>query len=91
VFFGQFFNHGLNLVQKTRTEIVFMPLQPDDPLIMRGPDATAGTQPKVDVFLTQGQGNDTTIDASIVASSRTWHELPAAKESGSDIIAGPWH
>ena len=33
VFFGQFFDHGLDLVQKGGSGTVFIPLQPDDPLI----------------------------------------------------------
>ena len=32
-FFGQFFDHGLDLVTKSSSEFVFIPLQPDDPLI----------------------------------------------------------
>ena len=32
VFFGQFFDHGLDLVQKGGSGTVFIPLQPDDPL-----------------------------------------------------------
>ncbi|MGH6693109.1 MAG: peroxidase family protein, partial [Gammaproteobacteria bacterium] len=43
VFFGQFFDHGLDLVQKGGNEVVFIPLQPDDPLITLGPDGTANT------------------------------------------------
>src|SRR5262245_55381139 len=31
-FFGQFFDHGLDLVTKGGNEIVFVPLNPDDPL-----------------------------------------------------------
>jgi hypothetical protein len=31
-FFGQFFDHGLDLVTKSSTDFVFIPLQPDDPL-----------------------------------------------------------
>ena len=31
-FFGQFFDHGLDLVNKSATEFVMMPLQRDDPL-----------------------------------------------------------
>ncbi|MFJ4453020.1 peroxidase family protein [Pseudomonas sp. NPDC089392] len=31
-FFGQFFDHGLDLVTKSSTDIVFIPLRPDDPL-----------------------------------------------------------
>src|SRR5262249_54470098 len=43
VFFGQFFDHGLALVQKGGNGFVFVPLQPDDPLVTLGPDGTAGT------------------------------------------------
>ncbi len=43
VFFGQFFDHGLNLVQKGGSGTVFIPLQPDDPLVTLGPDGAAGT------------------------------------------------
>jgi Ca2+-binding RTX toxin-like protein len=35
-FFGQFFDHGLDLVTKGGNEIVFVPLQPDDPLFVTG-------------------------------------------------------
>ncbi|UTW07475.1 peroxidase family protein [Pseudomonas benzenivorans] len=42
-FFGQFFDHGLDLVQKGGSGLVFIPLQPDDPLITHGPDGVAGT------------------------------------------------
>ena len=42
-FFGQFFDHGLDLVNKGSTGTVFVPLQPDDPLITHGPDGIAGT------------------------------------------------
>ncbi len=40
-FFGQFFDHGLDLVTKSevKTEIVFIPLQPDDPLFNPAPGA----------------------------------------------------
>ena len=35
-FFGQFFDHGLDLVTKGGNEVVFIPLQPDDPLFVEG-------------------------------------------------------
>ncbi|MBI4291352.1 MAG: heme peroxidase, partial [Betaproteobacteria bacterium] len=35
-FFGQFFDHGLDLVNKGGSGTVFMPLQPDDPLFVPG-------------------------------------------------------
>lgn len=42
-FFGQFFDHGLDLINKGGNGTVFIPLQPDDPLITHGPDGIAGT------------------------------------------------
>src|SRR4030095_7164696 len=41
-FFGQFFDHGLDLVTKGGNGTIFIPLQPDDPLIP-GPDGIMGT------------------------------------------------
>ncbi|WP_194790361.1 peroxidase family protein [Pseudomonas sp. UFMG81] len=35
-FFGQFFDHGLDLVTKTSSAVVFIPLQADDPLYVPG-------------------------------------------------------
>src|SRR5690606_30662413 len=35
-FFGQFFDHGLDLVTKGGSGTVFIPLQPDDPLYVDG-------------------------------------------------------
>ena len=35
-FFGQFFDHGLDLVDKGGNGTVFIPLQPDDPLFTDG-------------------------------------------------------
>ena len=42
VFFGQFFDHGLDLLQKGGSGTVFIPLQADDPLIA-GADSVLGT------------------------------------------------
>ena len=41
-FFGQFFDHGLDLVTKGGNGTIFIPLKPDDPLL-QGPDGIAGT------------------------------------------------
>jgi len=35
-FFGQFFDHGLDLVNKGKSGAVLIPLQPDDPLYVAG-------------------------------------------------------
>ncbi|NLF29749.1 MAG: heme peroxidase, partial [Planctomycetes bacterium] len=41
-FFGQFFDHGLDLVNKGQSGTIFMPLLPDDPLFDAGPDGIPG-------------------------------------------------
>src|SRR5262249_26552676 len=41
-FFGQFFDHGLDLVTKGQNDIIFIPLAADDPLVA-GPDHIFGT------------------------------------------------
>ena len=41
-FFGQFFDHGLDLVTKGGSGTVFIPLKHDDPLYDAGPDGIAG-------------------------------------------------
>ncbi len=41
-FFGQFFDHGLDLISKGGNGTVFVPLQADDPLVL-GADGIAGT------------------------------------------------
>jgi beta-lactam-binding protein with PASTA domain len=41
-FFGQFFDHGLDLVNKGRSGVVIVPLPADDPLLVGG-DGIAGT------------------------------------------------
>jgi len=42
-FFGQFFDHGLDLVTKGGNGLIFVPLQPDDPLFNPGPDGIPNT------------------------------------------------
>lgn len=46
-FFGQFFDHGLDLITKGDNGTVYIPLQPDDPLITHGPDGIAGSGDEV--------------------------------------------
>jgi Ca2+-binding RTX toxin-like protein len=41
-FFGQFFDHGLDLISKGDNGTIFVPLQADDPLVL-GADGIAGT------------------------------------------------
>ncbi|MET0707798.1 MAG: peroxidase family protein, partial [Tardiphaga sp.] len=46
-FFGQFFDHGLDLISKGGNGTVYIPLQADDPLVTVGPDGVAGTGDEV--------------------------------------------
>ena len=46
-FFGQFFDHGLDLISKGGNGTVFVPLAADDPLRTVGPDGIAGTGDEV--------------------------------------------
>jgi hypothetical protein len=88
-FFGQFFDHGLDLVTKGGNGTVFVPLQPDDPLITLGPDGIAGTGDEVTnpalqfMALTRatpvggGQENTTTsfVDQNQTYTSHASHQV----------------
>ncbi|WMY87010.1 peroxidase family protein [Pseudomonas shirazica] len=85
-FFGQFFDHGLDLVTKSSTDVVFIPLQPDDPLYVEGsptnfmvlPRAvrTAGADGVVGTA-DDGQTNTTSpfVDQSQTYSSHPSHQV----------------
>src|SRR5262245_20355757 len=55
-FFGQFFDHGLDLVTKGGNEIVFVPLQSDDPLFVPGSPTNFMVLTRATVF--EGAGAD---------------------------------
>ncbi|KQT13242.1 hypothetical protein ASG40_19815 [Methylobacterium sp. Leaf399] len=46
-FFGQFFDHGLDLISKGGNGTVFIPLAADDPLVTHGPDGIQGNGDEV--------------------------------------------
>lgn len=46
-FFGQFFDHGLDLIHKGNNGTIFVPLAADDPLRTHGPDGIAGSGDEV--------------------------------------------
>ncbi|WP_442962693.1 peroxidase family protein [Pseudomonas sp. Leaf48] len=85
-FFGQFFDHGLDLVTKSSTSIVFIPLQPDDPLYVLGSPTnfmvlsravrTAGADGLVGTA-DDGQPNTTSpfVDQSQTYSSHPSHQV----------------
>ncbi|CAI8994751.1 peroxidase family protein [Pseudomonas sp. IT-P4] len=85
-FFGQFFDHGLDLVTKSATDVVFVPLQPDDPLFVPGSPTnfmvlsravrTAGADGVVGTA-DDGQTNTTSpfVDQSQTYSSHPSHQV----------------
>lgn len=85
-FFGQFFDHGLDLLSKSTTDFVFIPLMPDDPLYVPGsptnfmvlPRAvrTAGADGIVGTA-DDGQPNTTSpfVDQSQTYSSHPSHQV----------------
>ncbi|CAD5107740.1 peroxidase family protein [Zestomonas carbonaria] len=64
-FFGQFFDHGLDLVNKGGNGTVFIPLQDDDPLVL-GADGIAGTEddlPDAQRFMVLTRANNIAVQA----------------------------
>jgi Ca2+-binding RTX toxin-like protein len=85
-FFGQFFDHGLDLLSKSSTDFVFIPLQPDDPLFVPGSPTNfmvlsrAVHTPGADGILgtaDDGQPNTTSpfVDQSQTYSSHPSHQV----------------
>ncbi|WP_449433563.1 peroxidase family protein [Pseudomonas putida] len=85
-FFGQFFDHGLDLVTKSSTDFVYIPLQPDDPLYVIGGHTNfmvlprAVHTPGADGILgtvDDGQPNTTSpfVDQSQTYSSHPSHQV----------------
>lgn len=86
--FGQFFDHGLDLVSKGGSGTVYMPLQPDDPLYVEGSPTNfmvltrATNQPGADGLLgtaddIREHNNETTpfIDLNQVYTSHESHQV----------------
>ncbi|WP_223511134.1 peroxidase family protein [Pseudomonas sp. GL-B-19] len=85
-FFGQFFDHGLDLVTKSSSDFVFIPLQPDDPLFVPGGSTNFMVLPRAvrtagaDGVLgtaDDGQANTTSpfVDQSQTYSSHPSHQV----------------
>ncbi|MGO4916443.1 peroxidase family protein [Pseudogemmobacter sp. W21_MBD1_M6] len=70
-FFGQFFDHGLDLVTKANNGTVYIPLQPDDPLITHGPDGIPNSGDEVPPHLAFMAVTRAQIDATGNAENTT--------------------
>ena len=73
-FFGQFFDHGLDLVNKSSTEAVFIPLQPDDPLYVTGGNANFMVLTRA---TRDGDGEQTNQTTPFVDQNQTYTSHPS--------------
>jgi Ca2+-binding RTX toxin-like protein len=76
-FFGQFFDHGLDLVTKSHTEAVYIPLMPDDPLYVPGSHTNFMALSRT-VRDANGAGENTTtawIDQNQTYTSHASHQV----------------
>ena len=73
-FFGQFFDHGLDLVNKSSTEFVMMPLQPDDPLYVEGSHTNFMVVSRV---TKDADGNPTNATTPFVDQNQTYTSHPS--------------
>src|SRR5882672_8612296 len=78
-FFGQFFDHGLDLVNKGGNGTVIIPLQPDDPLFRSGVDPAFNTMtmPRASVDANHNGINQTTpwVDQNQTYTSHPSHQV----------------
>jgi hypothetical protein len=73
-FFGQFFDHGLDLVTKSSTEFVMMPLQADDPLFVPGSPTNFMVVSRV---TRDADGNATNTTTPFVDQNQTYTSHPS--------------
>ncbi|WFW11104.1 heme peroxidase [Citrobacter freundii] len=76
-FFGQFFDHGLDLIPKGGNGIVFIPLQPDDPLYVEGSQTNFMILTRATVDENRETVNTTTpfIDQNQTYTSHPSHQI----------------
>ncbi|MBB3302951.1 Ca2+-binding RTX toxin-like protein [Rhizobium sp. BK077] len=90
-FFGQFFDHGLDLVTKSNNGTVFIPLQPDDPLYVPGGNANfmvlTRANPTVDANGVPQHTNTTTsfVDQNQTYTSHASHQVFLREYARVDI------
>ncbi len=76
-FFGQFFDHGLDLVNKSSVENIFIPLQPDDPLYVEGSPTNFMVVSRATRDANGDQTNQTTpfVDQNQTYTSHASHQV----------------
>ncbi len=83
--FGQFFDHGLDLVNKGQSGTVFVPLPSDDPLIA-GPDGIIDDDP--DTFIDESQDDGPGPDGILGDDPNTQEDESLDDDAGPDGILG---
>ena len=90
-FFGQFFDHGLDLINKGGNGVVMMPLQADDPLFGLTP-GNMMVMPRASQGPLDGNGNPTFVNATTphVDQNQTYSSHPSAQVilRHYDVIGG---
>ncbi len=79
-FFGQFFDHGLDLITKGGNGTIYVPLSADDPLVTHGQDGIAGTGDELPPHLrfiavtraTPDEGSQTNTTTPFVDQNQTY-------------------
>ncbi|MFC5696611.1 peroxidase family protein, partial [Pseudomonas sp. GCM10022186] len=77
-FFGQFFDHGLDLVTKGGNDVVFIPLQPDDPRFVPGSATNFMVLTRATQFGGPGLNQNTTspfVDQNQTYTSHPSHQV----------------
>jgi len=77
-FFGQFFDHGLDLISKGGNGTIYIPLAADDPLVTHGPDGIAGN------------GDETTPSNSFMVLTRSTTVIGADGEPTQRNVTTPF-
>ena len=72
--FGQFFDHGLDLVAKGQSGTVFVPLQPDDPLYVEGSHTNFMVLTRATV---DAEGRATNLTTPFVDQNQTYTSHPS--------------
>ncbi|TXN09141.1 calcium-binding protein [Methylobacterium sp. WL103] len=103
-FFGQFFDHGLDLISKGGNGTVYIPLAADDPLVTHGADGIAGSGDEVGpqqqfMVLTRStpvDGSQRNVTTPFVDQNQTYTSNPShqvflreyALEDGRPVATG---
>ena len=73
-FFGQFFDHGLDLVTKGGNGTIFVPLKPDDPLVAGADGISERRRPPRTTFMVETRATDLPGPDGVLGTADDIHE-----------------